>query len=161
MDGSFQYPCPEVSPYSAIYFYQFTSPHTTNKTWTTRFTIASPSGASTPPANPRQPGSNDPIPWGIGNLVDESNSVPPPSFMSGNSSSTGLSSSLSSSRGTSTQGGLYSNSKIVTSTSSLPSRTAAAQSGTSSGSSSGALGIVIDGSMWAAIMTCFIFSTLF
>ncbi|KAF9485563.1 hypothetical protein BDN70DRAFT_871230 [Pholiota conissans] len=80
VDGTFDYPCPEVNPYSAIYFYQFSAPGTTTKMWTTRFTIASPSGATTPPANPTQPGSNTPIPWGVGALVDPSKAVPAPAF---------------------------------------------------------------------------------
>ncbi|KIM39605.1 hypothetical protein M413DRAFT_19748 [Hebeloma cylindrosporum] len=92
VDGKFEYPCPEVNPNSAIYFYQFSSPQTSVKTWTTRFTIASASGATTPPANPTQPGSNDAIPWGVGNLVDPSKAVAaPPSggAPAGNSSSPG------------------------------------------------------------------------
>ncbi|KAF9038684.1 hypothetical protein BJ165DRAFT_1308896, partial [Panaeolus papilionaceus] len=68
VDGRFEWNCPEVNPYSAIYFYQFSSPHTAVKTWVTRFTIASPTGQTTPPANATQPGSNDPIPWGVGAL---------------------------------------------------------------------------------------------
>jgi len=156
-DSSFEYQCPEVTPNSAIYFYQFTSPHTITKTWTTRFTIASSSGSSTPPANPRQPGSNDPIPWGIGHLVDQSKALPPPSFTSsGNSSSTGLSSTVSSSsRGVNTQ----LRASTTTSTSSSSSGTSSAQS--ASGSTSGALGVVVDGRIWTAIMTGVMFNALF
>jgi hypothetical protein len=80
VDGRFEWPCPQVNPYSAIYFYQFSSPHTTVKTWVTRFTIASPTGQTTPPANATQPGSNDAIPWGVGALVDPSKATPPPTF---------------------------------------------------------------------------------
>ncbi|GAW07125.1 hypothetical protein LENED_009095 [Lentinula edodes] len=72
LDGSnaalspFNWTCPEVNPYSAIYFYQFTNSNdTTNSKWTTRFTIASPSGESSPPANSTQP-NGDSIPWGVG-----------------------------------------------------------------------------------------------
>ncbi|KAJ3896020.1 hypothetical protein GG344DRAFT_37534 [Lentinula edodes] len=83
LDGSnaalspFNWTCPEVNPYSAIYFYQFTNGNdTTNSKWTTRFTvstllnicmIASPSGESSPPANSTQP-NGDSIPWGVGSL---------------------------------------------------------------------------------------------
>lgn len=78
ISGRFNYPCPEVTPYSAIYFYQFTSPHTDVKTWATRFTITSPEGETVPPENENQPGTNDPIPWGVGALVDPSTATPPP-----------------------------------------------------------------------------------
>jgi len=76
-DGQFDYPCPDVTPNSAIYFYQFTSPLITEKTWTTRFLIAGPDGSSVPPANPVQ-GNGEEIPWGVGALADPSAAVPPP-----------------------------------------------------------------------------------
>ncbi|KAH6915677.1 hypothetical protein BKA70DRAFT_1253458 [Coprinopsis sp. MPI-PUGE-AT-0042] len=78
ISGRFNYPCPEVIPYSTIYFYQFTSPHTDVKTWATRFTITSPEGESVPPENDTQPGTNAPIPWGVGALADPSIANPPP-----------------------------------------------------------------------------------
>ncbi|RXW16321.1 hypothetical protein EST38_g9545 [Candolleomyces aberdarensis] len=78
VDGRFNYPCPEVTPYSAIYFYQFTAAGAPDKTWTTRFTIASPTGQTVPPPNAAQPGTNDPIPWGAGALADPSTANPPP-----------------------------------------------------------------------------------
>ncbi|KAF6753492.1 hypothetical protein DFP72DRAFT_751064, partial [Ephemerocybe angulata] len=78
-DGRFNYPCPEVTPNSNIYFYQFTATGAAGvKTWTTRFTIASATGETTEPANPTQPGTNDPVPWGTGKLVDPSKAVAPP-----------------------------------------------------------------------------------
>ena len=78
--------CPEVNPYSAVYFYQYSSPQTSVKIWTTRFTIASATGM-TSPANPTQSGLNYPIPWQIGNLVDFSKAVPAPNIPGGNISS--------------------------------------------------------------------------
>ncbi|KAG5634813.1 hypothetical protein H0H81_000707 [Sphagnurus paluster] len=78
VSGTYDHPCPAVTPNSAIYFYQFTAPGSPDKTWTTRFTIASANGDTTPPANPTQPGSNEAIPWGVGALVDPSTAVPPP-----------------------------------------------------------------------------------
>ncbi|KAF9001561.1 hypothetical protein BDQ17DRAFT_625334 [Cyathus striatus] len=68
-DGQFSFPCPEVDPFSAIYFFQYSTTAVSNKTWTTRFTIASDSGDTTPPANSKQT-NGDPIPWGVGKLVD-------------------------------------------------------------------------------------------
>jgi len=83
-DGVFQFTCPEVDPYSAIYFYQFTAPNAEEKTWATRFTILSPTGESVPPPNARQPGTNGAaIPWGVGKLVDASLAVPPPAYLQG------------------------------------------------------------------------------
>jgi hypothetical protein len=68
---TYSYPCYSVEPNSAIYFYQFSSADApANTTWTTRFTIAGAGGETTPPANPLQPGTNDPIPWGVGALED-------------------------------------------------------------------------------------------
>ncbi|KAG5641314.1 hypothetical protein DXG03_005535 [Asterophora parasitica] len=78
VSGSFDHPCPAVTPNSAIYFYQFTAPGASDKQWATRFTIASPTGETTPPTNPTQPGTNAPIPWGVGALTDPSTAVPPP-----------------------------------------------------------------------------------
>jgi len=92
-DGQFEYPCPDVSINSAIYFYQFTSPLTPEKTWTTRFTIAGPDGSTVPPPNPVQ-GDGDPVPWGVGALADPSAAVPPPP----NGTPTGSNSTLTTSR---------------------------------------------------------------
>ncbi|KAF5379436.1 hypothetical protein D9615_006516 [Tricholomella constricta] len=83
VSGSFDHPCPAVAPNSAIYFYQFSAPGASEKQWATRFAIASPAGATTPPANPTQPGKNDPIPWGVGALADPSKAVPPPASAGG------------------------------------------------------------------------------
>ncbi|KAF5390560.1 hypothetical protein D9757_002753 [Collybiopsis confluens] len=64
----YSWTCPQVDPYSAIYFYQFTNgDDIANSKWTTRFTISSPSGDSTPPPNAAQ-SNGDVIPWGIGSL---------------------------------------------------------------------------------------------
>ncbi|KAE9405396.1 hypothetical protein BT96DRAFT_338387 [Gymnopus androsaceus JB14] len=63
-DGTFSWTCPQVNPYSDIYFYQFVSPlETSNPQWTTRFAIASSSGATTTPTNSTQP-DGESIPWG-------------------------------------------------------------------------------------------------
>ncbi|KAJ3553280.1 hypothetical protein NM688_g3698 [Phlebia brevispora] len=63
--------CPEVDPYSAIYFYEFTNNgDTSTAQWTTRFTIASPTDDSVTPPNSVQP-NGDPIPWGSGHLAGD------------------------------------------------------------------------------------------
>ncbi|KAJ3012007.1 hypothetical protein NUW54_g1998 [Trametes sanguinea] len=86
---TYSYDCPQVTPNSAIYFYQFTSPDAANRTWTTRFAIADANGNTTPPANSTQP-DGQAIPWGVGNLVDPSSAVAAPSYLaSGTTGSTG------------------------------------------------------------------------
>ncbi|KAH7926753.1 hypothetical protein BV22DRAFT_1194087 [Leucogyrophana mollusca] len=69
---SFNWTCPEVDPYSNIYFYQLSNnADTANSVWTARFTIESPSGESTPAEHTEQPGGA-PIPWGTGHLAGSS-----------------------------------------------------------------------------------------
>jgi len=65
----------QVSPNSAIYFYQFTSSSSTEKHWTTRFAITDENGDSTPPTETTQPNGAQ-IPWGKGTLLEESVSEP-------------------------------------------------------------------------------------
>ncbi|KAI9567102.1 hypothetical protein HD554DRAFT_2205676 [Boletus coccyginus] len=72
--NTFSFTCPEVIPHSPIYFYQFTSPSTTNKTWTGRFTITGSANDVVAPAQSTQPdGAN--IPWGTGSLVKGSSAA--------------------------------------------------------------------------------------
>ena len=60
-----------MTPNSAIYFYQFSTPAAPkNLTWTTRFTIAASDGSVTAPANDTQPDGQK-IPWGVGELLDQ------------------------------------------------------------------------------------------
>jgi len=70
--------CPQVTPNSAIYFYQFTSPASNNTYWTTRFAIADANGNTTPPSEQTQPGTGDKIPWGTGALAANSSASKPP-----------------------------------------------------------------------------------
>ena len=63
----------QVTPNSAIYFYEFTSASSTTKYWTTRFTITDENGNSTPPTESTQP-NGDKIAWGTGNLLSDSGS---------------------------------------------------------------------------------------
>ncbi|CDO75573.1 hypothetical protein BN946_scf184858.g13 [Trametes cinnabarina] len=71
----FSWTCPNVDPYSAIYFYQFTNgDDTQDSAWTTRFTISSPDGRNAPPEHEVQP-SGEAIPWGIGHLQDSKGSL--------------------------------------------------------------------------------------
>ncbi|KAF9224124.1 hypothetical protein BS17DRAFT_780507 [Gyrodon lividus] len=85
---SFAYTCPQVTPYSPIYFYQLTATGSTDKTWTGRFTITDTPADIVPPAEPTQPDGSA-IPWGIGSLVGGASSVPQPSGAPGTASATG------------------------------------------------------------------------
>jgi len=98
---TYTYQCPQVTPNSAIYFYQFQDPSSNQIYWTTRFAIADASGSTTPPAESAQP-NGDKIPWGTGSLVgsisnstisspsaSSSNPVPSSSHMSSSGSAGG------------------------------------------------------------------------
>ncbi|KAI5476425.1 hypothetical protein MNV49_007738 [Pseudohyphozyma bogoriensis] len=71
--SSTSWTCPDVSPNAPIYFYQFTLANGSSPTWTTRFTIASATGATTAATNQTQP-NGDAIPWGTGVLAGSSSS---------------------------------------------------------------------------------------
>ncbi|KAF9068395.1 hypothetical protein BDP27DRAFT_1224314 [Rhodocollybia butyracea] len=178
-DGSFSWTCPQVNPFSAIYFYQFVSPlETSNPQWTTRFAIASSSGATTAPPNSTQP-DGEKIPWGTGALVDATASAPP-SFASGITSgsvpadsTTATTSSKSTSSSGTASGTASGTSGATTSTPAPPSATivggntsgaagnkvtstitasptsGASNSTTSSNSNSG-LGLAVDGTVWTS-----------
>ncbi|PAV19750.1 ser-thr-rich glycosyl-phosphatidyl-inositol-anchored membrane family [Pyrrhoderma noxium] len=78
-ESSYSWTCPEVTPNSAIYFYQFSSPaEPTNLTWTGRWTISASDGSTTDPTE-----TTDGIQWGTGALVDASSAVAAPTYLSG------------------------------------------------------------------------------
>jgi len=84
--NTFTYTCPDVTPNSAIYFYQFSDPSDPkNLLWTTRWTMAGADGSTTPPTETTQPGGGA-IPWGKGALVDPSTAVAAPSYLGGSQS---------------------------------------------------------------------------
>ncbi|KAM5531465.1 hypothetical protein V8D89_014855 [Ganoderma adspersum] len=131
---SYTFPCPDVTPNSAIYFYQFSTPAAPkNLTWTTRFTIAASDGSVTPPANDTQPDGQK-ISWGVGALVDQSKVVPPPSYLTGSSSSTSASSGSSSSSAAASSSG--STSASASSSSSTASSASSSSSVSASSASS-------------------------
>ncbi|KAJ7807304.1 hypothetical protein B0H14DRAFT_1538750 [Mycena olivaceomarginata] len=103
-EGSFSYDCPEVTPNSPIYFYQFTSGGTPNVTWTTRFTIAAADGSSTPATLKETDGSG--ALYGTGALVDPSTAVAPPTFNTTGGSSAGSSASSAGDSGSSASASL-------------------------------------------------------
>ncbi|KAF8815428.1 hypothetical protein BYT27DRAFT_7333955 [Phlegmacium glaucopus] len=114
VSGRFTYPCPQVTPNSAIYFYQYSSPQTTTRTWTGRFIIATADGQSTPPTNATQPGSNEPIPWGTGSLVDPSQAVAAPSFASSGSTSSSSSAANSTTAAPTSSGTVSATASLLT-----------------------------------------------
>lgn len=136
VDGKFSYTCPSVTPNSAIYFYQFTAPGAVNTTWTTRFTITTAADAVTPPANPTQPGTDAPIPWGVGALTDPSTAVAAPvkgAVASGSPSGSTNATVASTTPASSTPAAapttiIGSSTKLVTSASGTPKSTAATSS---------------------------------
>jgi len=131
----YTYPCPNVSPNSAIYFYEFSSNSSTQKYWTTRFTITDPNGNSTPPSETTQP-NGDKIAWGTGTLLANGSSLP--------SSSLSGPSSLPSNPSSSLPGSSSSGSRISSSPSSRSSSTKTpvpTQSGSTQSNSNG--GIVV------------------
>jgi len=94
-ETKYVYPCPKVTPNSAIYFYEFTSSSSTEKLWTTRFAITDENGNGTPPSDATQP-NGDKIPWGTGSLAGDNSTTPgSPSGGSSLSSSSTLSGSSS------------------------------------------------------------------
>lgn len=69
---AFSFAAPEVDPYSAIYFLQFTQAgNESTATWTTRFTIAGPDGSTVPPPNSTVYNGQT-VEWGNGQLVGNS-----------------------------------------------------------------------------------------
>jgi hypothetical protein len=168
--GTFDYTCPEVTPNSPIYFYQFVSGGTPNITWTTRFTIAGADGSSTN-ATLSEQASGTTVFYGTGALVDPSTAVPPPTFNStggssaGGSSSTGGTNSASGgSTGSSTGGSLSTGGAANTGASktpgsSTPSGTGSSTSSAPSSTGSSAAGAVVpmDARVWpfvAALTAC-------
>ena len=65
----------QVTLHSAVYFYQFSTSASSNKTWTTRFTITDSANDVVPPPQSTQPGGAT-IPWGVGTLYGASTSSP-------------------------------------------------------------------------------------
>ncbi|KAH7874051.1 uncharacterized protein C8R40DRAFT_346375 [Lentinula edodes] len=142
--GSYSWTCPEVNPYSAIYFYQFISPvESGNPVWTTRFAIASSSGETTTPPNSTQP-DGEAIPWGTGALVDASSVSAVPSFASGVTSGSVPATSATASASVSSSSSIAAASSVSTSATSAASASKSASKSagvvTVSGNTSGAAG---------------------
>jgi len=156
---TFDYPCPAVTPNSAIYFYQFSTPVNSTKYWTTRFTLADAQGGSTPPTQNTQPGTNEPIPWGTGALVNPADAKPPPpGGGAGAANSTGPVSTpavVPSSSAVVPPPVMTSVANVVsTSSSATPASSSAASPTVAAGSSqgNGASGLTMDGRIYIAGM---------
>jgi len=145
-ETKYVYPCPKVSPNSAIYFYEFTSSSSNETYWTTRFTITDEAGNSTPPTESAQP-NGDKIPWGTGVLVDGGDSAPGSSLPSGPSSlppssSSGLPGSSS---------GLPSSSRLSSTRSPVPTQTGNTTTGNSQSNTDGGVAVGIPKALLFAI----------
>ncbi|KAJ3786756.1 hypothetical protein GGU11DRAFT_69062 [Lentinula aff. detonsa] len=171
--GSYSWTCPEVTIYSAIYFYQFISPaETGDPVWTTRFAIASSSGETTTPPNSTQP-DGETIAWGNGALVNPSSASAAPSFASGVTSgsvpatSASVSSSSSSAITTTTPATTTASARGTTSVVTVSGNTSGAASAktvtpvvttgadqaaatSSSANANAGLGLAVDARMWSA-----------
>jgi len=144
-ETKFVYPCPKVSPNSAIYFYEFTSSSSTTKYWTTRFTITDENGNSTPPTEAAQP-NGDKIPWGTGSLAGDNSTTPGSSPPSGSSSLPSSSSTLSDSSSMSSS----SSSRLTSTRTPVPTQTGV-NSGNSQNNTSGDMVIAVPKALAFAI----------
>ncbi|KAK0452714.1 uncharacterized protein EV420DRAFT_680039 [Desarmillaria tabescens] len=163
VDGTFNYTCPNVTPNSAIYFYQFTAPASPNTTWVTRFTIAAADGSSTSPANSLQPDGSA-IPWGVGALVDPSLAVAAPNFSS-NSSSLTTTASVAASSAIATMTKVQTTTKATTletsDTTSASAEEASASSSSSNTAKTGNGAVGLDARAWQALMAMGVSSVVF
>ena len=138
--GKLLWTAPNVSPNSAIYFFQFTH-NGQDPTWTTRFAIADSTGAVSSPPYAKQP-EGPAIPWGLGKIVSGSVSAASSTGSSSSSASaSGASASVltsaSSSAGTSSMSASTSQLNAAATSSSSSSPSASQSSSSSSSSSSG------------------------
>ncbi|GAA5891943.1 hypothetical protein JCM8208_002946 [Rhodotorula glutinis] len=111
------YTCPNVSPNSAIYFYQF-SQEGADTAWTTRFTIAAADGSTTKPTE-----STAGIAWGTGSLVSAGGSA--------SSAAASGSAAASSAAGRASSAASSASSAVVASSSAAASSTSAESSSSS------------------------------
>ncbi|CDU23325.1 uncharacterized protein SPSC_01954 [Sporisorium scitamineum] len=148
--GKLLWTAPNVSPNSAIYFFQFTH-NGQDPTWTTRFAIADTTGAVTWPPYAKQPEGAS-IPWGQGRIVSGAVSAASSSNSSSSSSAsasgwitsasaTGSSASASaSSISSSSSASASQSSASVSSSSSSPSSSQTSSSQKSSASTTARMG---------------------
>jgi len=163
---TFDYPCPAVTPNSQIYFYQFTSPTANTTLWTTRFTLADASGASTPPTEATQPTTGEAIPWGTGALVNPADATPPPAGAPPAAAGNATVPANTTVTGTSAAGPAVTPAvglppaaapapaaiTATTSTSSAGQIAAATPTGASANQNSGAGVIIVDDRIWKAVV---------
>jgi hypothetical protein len=82
---SYNWSCPSVSPPAPIYFYQFSSPYSTEPFWSGRFTIAAADGQTVAAPEVQFPGEHGGPPISIlwGNAtIDQADVSPPPTSTS-------------------------------------------------------------------------------
>ncbi|KAJ9476469.1 hypothetical protein PHBOTO_000136 [Pseudozyma hubeiensis] len=137
--GKLLWTAPNVSPNSAIYFFQFTHDGQ-DPTWTTRFAIADSTGSVTSPPYAKQP-EGPAIPWGLGRIVSGAASAASQSSSSSSSAtasgsvaaaSTSASSSAASASSSSSASQSSSSSSSSPSSSQISSQTSSSQSSSAS-----------------------------
>ncbi|KZT69299.1 hypothetical protein DAEQUDRAFT_765607 [Daedalea quercina L-15889] len=131
-NNSITYTCPDVDLNSQVYFYQFTSPFSTNVYWTGRFAIAAANG-STVPAPDTELSNGATISWGSGSIVGQTPGTAPAygQSASGSSASSSTAASVTSSSGSVSAGASSSSAVPESTTVSGPPLTAAAASSSS------------------------------
>jgi len=150
-ETKYTYTCPDVSPNSAIYFYEFSSSSSPEKHWTTRFTITDENGNSTPPTENTQP-NGDNIPWGTGTLAAVNGGDPSPGSPPSDSSPSDLSSlppSSSSSLPGDSSSILSSSSRLSSTRTPVPTQTGVTSS--SQSSSNGGMTVAVSKTLVFAI----------
>lgn len=164
-DTTYTFTCPDVTLYSAVYFYQYTHGNEKDPTWTTRFTIQSASGESVdPPESEVSDGTT--VYYGTGALANSvttvasgsagaaagtaagtttitgtgSGSAATTAAGSSSTDSAAASNTTTSAAGTSTQSGMTSKTSATNASSSATNTTSnAASTSSSSGASVGAV----------------------
>ncbi|GAA5923609.1 uncharacterized protein JCM15063_003704 [Sporobolomyces koalae] len=135
--GKLEWTCPQVTPNSAIYFYQFTQTGA-NTSWTTRFTIADANGQSTAPPETTMV-NGVAVGYGTGRLSGASVSLSSNAAAGSASASSGTGaagSSAASAASSTAASATASGMTTVTTTSSTAVETAASSSSSSDASSS-------------------------
>jgi len=89
--ATFTWTCPDITVYSAIYFYQFShASEPSNLIWTTRWAIEGAGGSIVPPPNATQPdAAHSAVPWGVGALQNPGIAKPAPAYITGQSAAGG------------------------------------------------------------------------
>ncbi|KAF9515753.1 hypothetical protein BS47DRAFT_1381382 [Hydnum rufescens UP504] len=159
---SFSWPCPMVSPNSAIYFYQFSSQQDqANTNWATRFLIAATDGSSTPPTDVTSTGVAYAYLIGNGQVVGAPNTTAPgPVSLAASSSSTSSSSSTDTASSLSLSASRPQSPSTISSSQSSTSTSSASTSSATSGSIRKATATISGASLWVITASVALLGTI-